>query len=133
MHKLALAVVLLSAFLFAQEFRATLQGTVQDPSQAVVADATLVLLNVNTGVERKAASDTAGHYLFQFVAPGTYSLTTRASGFKTEVRDGIQLSLSDNIRLDVQLAIGQAAETVTVTSSVTPLSDRLIVYGIRGP
>jgi hypothetical protein len=121
MHKFALISVLLSTSLFGQEFRATLQGTVQDPSQAVVADATLVLLNVNTGVERKAVSDTAGHYLFQFVAPGTYSLTTRAAGFKTEVRDGIQLSLGDNIRFDVQLSIGQAAETVTVSSNVTPL------------
>jgi hypothetical protein len=64
--------MLLSASLFAQEFRATLQGTVHDPSQAVVANATLVLLNVNTGVERKALSDTGGRYLFQFLAPGTY-------------------------------------------------------------
>ena len=121
MHKFTLISVFLSVSLYAQEFRATLQGTVQDPSQAVVADATLALVNVNTGVERKAVSDTAGHYLFQFLAPGTYSLTTRAAGFKTEVRDGIQLSLGDNIRFDVQLTIGQAAETVTVSSSVTPL------------
>jgi hypothetical protein len=99
----------------AQEFRATLQGTITDPSRTHIAGASLFLKHAATGVERAAAADDAGHYVFQFLQPGAYALTTKAPGFKTDVREGIQLSLGDNLRLDVELAIGQANETVTVT------------------
>src|SRR5438034_6164296 len=99
----------------AQEFRATLHGTITDPSRAHIAGASLLLKHTATGVERTAAADDAGHYVFQFLPPGTYALTTRAPGFKTDIREEVQLSLGDNLRLDVELAIGQANETVTVT------------------
>src|SRR5262245_40258948 len=102
---------LFATALMAQEFRATLQGTVQDQTQAVVPSAEVVLRNSGTSVERRTTTDTAGHYLFQFLPPGRYSLTTKAPGFKTDVRDGIQLSLSENVRLDIALALGQSAET----------------------
>lgn len=45
----------------AQEFRATLQGTVSDPSNAGVPNATITLRNVDTGIEREATTDTAGY------------------------------------------------------------------------
>src|SRR5688572_26518675 len=114
-----LAILLSALSLTAQEFRATLQGTVQDPSKAVIAGAELTLRNTDTAVERKTSADAEGHYLFQFVAPGNYSLTTRASGFKTDIRDAIKLSLSENVRLDVDLAVGQTTETITVTGAVS--------------
>ena len=108
----------LACSLAAQEFRATLQGDITDPSQAAVPNATVTLKNVETGIERSIPSDPAGHYLFQFVVPGRYTLTVKAAGFKTTVRDGITLSLNDNIRLDVQLPLGEAAETVSVVGDV---------------
>src|SRR4029450_3414933 len=104
--RLVCAAIVAAAFLYAQEFRATLQGTIHDSTQAVVPSAEVTLKNIATAVEGRAAPDAAGHYLFQFLPPGTYSLTTRAAGFKTDVRDGIQLSLGDNTRLDVDLAVG---------------------------
>jgi len=107
------------AMLCAQEFRATLQGTVQDQTQALIAAAELTLRNTETAVERRAVTDTAGHYLFQFLPPGTYSLTTRAPGLKTDVRDGIKLSLGENVRLDISLVLGQTTETVTITGNVS--------------
>ena len=58
-------------------------------------------------MERKTVSDNLGRFFFQFVPPGTYSLTTRAAGFKVDQRDGIQVSLSDNMRLDIALALGR--------------------------
>ena len=76
-HRAVAAMLLATSFLFAQEFRATIQGTVQDPSQAVIAGAEVALRNVDTAVERKTTSDAAGHYLFQFLPPGNYTLTTR--------------------------------------------------------
>jgi hypothetical protein len=104
---------------FAQEFRATLQGTVIDPSQAVISGALAVLRDVNTGIERRATTSELGHYLFSFLPPGEYSLSMTAAGFKNVVRDGISLSLSQNARLDVELPLGASAETVTVSSDVS--------------
>lgn len=101
---------------FGQEFRATLQGTITDPSQAVIPAAELTLRNVKTGVEYSHLADGKGHYVFAFLPPGDYAFTVRAAGFKTAVWDGIALSLNANARLDVELALGAAADTVSVTS-----------------
>jgi hypothetical protein len=114
-----LLLLAITPLLCAQEFRATLQGTVSDPSNAVIAGAALTLRNTDTSVERKVIAGADGHYMFQFLPPGNYALTTGAAGFKADVRKDIKLSLSENVRLDVVLVIGQSTETVTVTGSVT--------------
>lgn len=105
--------------LFAQEFRATLQGTVTDPTQAVISGANVSLRNTDTNVERQAVTTDQGHFLFSFLAPGNYSLTVSATGFKTIVRDKISLSVSQDARLDLRLEVGGAAETVTVSSEIS--------------
>jgi hypothetical protein len=99
-----------------QEFRATLQGAVLDPHNAAVPAATLTLRNVRTSVERKTTSDAEGHYLFQFVVPGEYSLATQASGFEPDIRNGLQLSVADNVRLDVNLNMGQVNQSIDVSA-----------------
>jgi len=109
---------LLALGLQAQEFRATLQGTIIDPSRAAVPKASVTLKNVETGIERKLEADDAGHYLFQFVPPGHYSVTVVAAGFKTTVREDVVLSLGDSIRLDIEISLGATAETVSVVGNV---------------
>ncbi len=116
--KIIISLSLFAVSLGAQEFRATLQGNVTDPSQAVLPAASVTLKNVETGIERTNPADAAGHYLFQFVAPGKYSLTVKAAGFKTTVRDGISLSMNDNVRLDIEMPLGETAETVSVVGDV---------------
>jgi hypothetical protein len=101
-----------------QEFRATLQGVITDPSEAAIPGATVTLRNTATGIERQESPDQSGHYLFSFVDPGRYSLTVKAPGFKTAVRQGIAVSINDNLKFDVQLTLGQSAETVEVTADV---------------
>ena len=120
--RVTLFVLLLGIGLRAQEFRATLQGTVTDPSKAAITGAELTLRNVDTAVERQAVADNLGHYLFQFLPPGNYTLQTKASGFKTVVREGLRLSLGENIRLDVELEVGQLTETVNVVGEVALVS-----------
>src|SRR5689334_17592790 len=117
--KLVVTALLIAGSLAAQEFRATLQGTITDPSQSAIPNASVTLKNSETGIERSVPSGEDGHYLFPFVAPGTYSVTVEAPGFKTTVRDGVILSVNDNLKLDVQLPLGQAAETVQVTGELT--------------
>ena len=108
----------LAATVFGQEFRATLQGTVTDPTQAVVPSARVTLRNVDTAIERQEIVDKEGHYLFSFLTPGNYSLTVAAEGFKTYVRDSIVLSVSQNARLDVALVLGASADTISVAADL---------------
>ncbi len=107
-----------AASALAQEFRGTLQGTVTDPSKATIVGAEVVLKNIGTAVERTASTDSEGHYVFQFLPPGNYSLSTRAPGFKTIVRESIVLSLAENVRLDVELPVGETSETVEVRGEI---------------
>src|ERR1035437_10900355 len=111
-HKLMAGLLLAALLASGQEFRATLQGTIFDPNKAAVPGAELTLLNNETGVERKGASDGEGHYLFQFITPGKYLLTSKAAGFQTSAHEGIQLNVGDNVRLDIDLTLGAASETI---------------------
>jgi hypothetical protein len=101
-----------------QDFRATLQGTVTDPSQGLVTQAAVSLRNVDTATERATTSDANGFYLFQFLPPGNYALTVKAPGFRTFARSGITLALTQTLREDVQLSLGDTAETVSVVADV---------------
>lgn len=110
--------VLVACCVSAQEFRASLQGTITDPSGAVVPNAELTLRNSETGVERTGSADGVGHYLFSLVPPGKYSLTAKAAGFKTFTRDGVTLNVSQNAQLDIEVPVGAAADTVSVSADL---------------
>ncbi len=122
MRSLVTVFLLSFSLVSAQEFRATLQGTVFDPNKAVVPGAQIALMNVETFVGRKTVSDNEGHYVFQFVTPGTYSVTTQAAGFKTETRDGIKLSVNDNVRLDIALSLGATSEKIVVEANAVAVA-----------
>ena len=106
---------------FAQDFRSTLQGTVTDPTGASVAKAQVLLKNTDTGVDRTMETDGDGAYLFQFLAPGKYQVTVKAPGFRSLVRSGIELNVTQTVRMDLPLALGDAAETVEVNASVATI------------
>lgn len=112
---------LTASFLLAQDFRSTLQGTVADPQGASVARAQVVLKNIETGVDRIIQTDENGAYLFQFQPPGKYQLTVKSPGFRTLVRSGIELNVTQTLRLDLSLALGDTAETVEVSASAATL------------
>lgn len=112
---------LLAAGVHAQDFRATLQGTVSDPQGAAVANATVLLKSTETSAERSTTTDNDGFYFFQFVTPGAYQVTVRATGFRTLVRDGVTLALSQTLREDVALQLGDVNQTLQVTASAAVL------------
>src|ERR1700751_3110195 len=79
----------LSFLLFASascwaQFSGSIQGTIQDPANAVVPNAKVLLKNNNTDIAANTTSDTAGVFRFVSLAPGNYSLTVEATGFSPE-------------------------------------------------
>ena len=59
----------------------SLQGTVTDPSGSAVANARVELTNLDSKAARETTTDSQGDYRFQFLPPGTYSLSVSAAGF----------------------------------------------------
>src|SRR5258707_1167116 len=119
----------------AQEARATLSGTITDPSGSAVVGASVHITNTETGVTMSAPSNEVGQYRLLFVNPGTYRLSVEMSGFRTFVREGILLTLGEAATLDVALQVGTQSETVTVAATAPLLeaekADRGLVVDQR--
>jgi hypothetical protein len=103
----------------AQDYRAKVQGIITDPSQAAVAGASVTLRNVNTGIEETKQTDSAGHYLFDFVQPGTYSVTIQAAGFQKFVQTNISVLTRGDVTVSPSLSVGAVSESVQVTGEVS--------------
>jgi hypothetical protein len=112
----------LSTCAFAQETTAGIQGVVRDPSGAVVPNATVEVSGPALIGTRKVQTDGAGNYRIAALAPGEYTMTVSATGFRTSKQGGIDLAVGRMPNLDVQLEVGAVAETVEV-SGAAPLVD----------
>ena len=105
----------------AQDYRAKVQGVVTDSSQAVVPGATITLANNNTGVETVKTSNENGHYLFDFVDPGTYTVTVEMPGFTKFVQKNVHVQVRGDVTVNAVLNIGAVAETVEVQATTSTL------------
>jgi len=119
-----LPVVLLAAtaILWGQAATTSLQGTVTDRTGAVVPKAQVVLINARLGTSRAVTTGAEGQYEFQFLAPGTYDLTVSAPSFRTYERPALQLLVNLPAMVNVQLEVGQATETITVSAPTTAVN-----------
>jgi hypothetical protein len=93
---------------------ATVVGTVTDPSGAVVANATIKVTNLETGLVTDAVTAGDGQFVVPELGIGHYTITATAAGFKSSLKTGILLSVGDRTRIDFQLQVGTAQQTVTV-------------------
>ncbi len=100
----------------AQEYRATIVGTVTDPSGATVALAKVTAINVETAVSSSTETGADGNFVIPFLVPGNYSLRVEKAGFKTTDRGPFELRVNDRTRIDVGVQVGQSSEKVTVVA-----------------
>ena len=94
-----------------QESTAELRGRVLDAQDAPVPGATLTITNQASGVVRQAVSTADGTYFITAIAPGLYVLEAQLSGFSKYSRRDVRLDLGRTTTVDVQLSVGQLAET----------------------
>ena len=118
---LMLALVLVGTFAAAQINQGTLEGTVLDPSGAVVAGATLTATNTANGATFNSESNSEGLYRFALLPVGTYDVKISKQGFSGTTQKGVQISVGAKLNLDVKLAVSGAAETVNVTAEAPVL------------
>jgi Carboxypeptidase regulatory-like domain len=103
----------------AQTPTATVEGLVTDTSSAVIAGATVTVTNIATGVSRSVTADASGRYFVNNLIPAAYTISVEAHGFDKKILSGIVLQVSQDVREDIALTVGQVAETVQVQATAT--------------
>ncbi len=115
----ALAIMFLASTLscglaHAQVAGAMLKGTVMDPAGATIPKAQVSIIDVATGIAHNITTDSSGGYSVANLRPGEYEVRITATGFATEVRSGITLTVGAQQVLDIALRVGQMTQEIKV-------------------
>jgi Carboxypeptidase regulatory-like domain len=95
----------------------SLQGTVKDPSGAVISHAQVTVRNEETGASQVATTDNSGHYRFSNIQAGNSALFVSSPGFKRYDLSNFYLGVGRANDIDATLEVGSATETVEVQAS----------------
>src|SRR5271168_1951911 len=112
---LLVALIGFSFSTFAQQ--TAIRGTVTDPSGAVVPNVNITLTNTDTGVSKVIPTNDAGQFVAVDLQIGHYKVKAEAKGFKVAEQKDIVLTIGASLRVDFQMQMGAAQETVTVEAN----------------
>lgn len=103
--------------LLGQTATGSIVGIVRDPSGNVIAGARVHLVDVLKNQTFDTTTNNLGYYSFPLLQPAQYRLTAEAPGFAPFVQENIRLDVATTLSIDVNLAIGQAKQAITVTAA----------------
>jgi hypothetical protein len=118
---LILASMLLAVTAYGQTFRGAINGTVADPSGAMVAGATVRATNNATGVTLTTTTTSDGQFSFQDLPLGTYKVEVSASGFGSITTDNVTVTAGGAYTLPVKLKVGSSTTAVEVSAAALTL------------
>ncbi len=104
----------------AQVDRATLSGTVSDPSGALLSGATVLIESKATGFRRETTTNN-GFYRLSGLPVGDFDVSISSNGFNTLRFDAVVLTVGQTRTLDAQLTLGAVSTAVEISASTTPL------------
>ena len=121
--KLALPLLMLFSIspMICAQYRAGIQGVVEDPTGAAVPGATLTLTDKDTGLLKTTTSDASGVYNFLSLAPGNYRIKVDATGFASKTLADVTVAGEQTQSVNVQLALGPVQQSVTVQGTIAPI------------
>jgi len=122
LFRAAVVPLFLSVPIFAQESRGTILGRVTDASGGVVTTAEVKAANTTTGVVVSAKTNEAGNYVLPYLVAGFYNVTAESTGFKKFLSENVQVRINERVEVNIQMAVGDVAEQVEVTSSAPLLA-----------
>src|SRR6266571_1706972 len=102
---------------YAQTFRGAINGTITDPSGAVVAGANVKATNTGTGIVLSTVSTSGGAFTFQDIPLGTYKVSVAAAGFSAYTVDNVQVVAGTIYTLPIKLSMAKQATTVEVSAA----------------
>ncbi len=127
----AVYLCLLGPEAWGQQQLGAIQGTITDPTEAVLVGATVRVTNQETGEQRTTATNDSGVYRVVSLAPGRYDVSVEMQGFGTAVRRNVLLPVGGSVRLDIQLQPGTLQEIVDVVASVADLqAERAVITAV---
>lgn len=104
-------------------------GTVTDPTAAVVAGATVTIVQPATGFTRTVTTLADGKYEVRYLTPGEYTVEVKAAGFRTERQRNIILQIGQQARIDFTLQVGEVSESIEVAATGLLLQTESAVLG----
>ena len=98
------------------QVNATVGGTVSDATGALIPGVEITARSVATGIVTTRITNESGNYEFASLQPGTYTVSAALSGFQTATYNNVQLSQSQQVRLNFSLQVGTLAQAVEVVA-----------------
>jgi len=123
------AVLVCSGQCFAQSTFGSIQGVVQDSSDAAIPDAQVTLHNVDENTDRSVRADATGGYTFQNVKAGKYSIQAKHDGFADTVLNNVVVAARQDLRFALTMAVAAQQTTVEVTSSAAEINTDNAIVG----
>src|ERR1700716_3509863 len=121
--------LLLRGILQAQSADASLTGRITDPNKAVIAAATVSVINSGTGIHYQGLTNETGTYYVSNLPPGWYRIEVEKLGFKAVIQSGVILHVQDALEVNFEMMLGSASESVTVAGVSPPLDTESSTVG----
>src|SRR5437868_2069678 len=111
------AIALLAATGYAQTFRGAINGTVTDPSGAIVPNAQVKATEMATGIGHTTVTTSDGQFAFQDIPLGMYTVTVAAPGFSTSTITKVEVIAGTIRTIPIKLSVGQQTTAVEVSAA----------------
>jgi outer membrane receptor protein involved in Fe transport len=118
---LLLAIAVLVPNLMSQNTTGRITGEIFDPSHAAIGDVNVSAVHIVSGQAFKATSDSNGVYTLPSLPIGDYRITAEHTGFSRQVYEKITVDVSESVRLDITMTLGQVDTQVEVTAQAPVL------------
>ncbi len=127
---LALLIAVAARPALAQQALGSITGKVSDQQGAVIPSAAVTITHLEANRVVRTATNETGYFEASLLNPGTYTLSVASPGMRTTVRSGLVLNVAGRLDIQIEMQVGQTAETVQVTAE-TPLLDTTTASGGR--
>ena len=112
-----------------QDVTAAINGQITDPSGAVVANAKVIVKDLDRGTTFPATSDSVGRYNFPRLPIGNYEVRVEDPGFQVSVKSPVVLVLNQSAKIDFQLTVGNVSQTIEVSTAAPILQTQTTQLG----
>ncbi len=110
----------------AQAVSGSINGYVTDPSDSPISNASVLVVNEQTGIQSRAQANAEGFYSVRSLQPGLYSVTVEQAGFSKLSREHVRIEVDATVRVDLRLSVGAIAESVTVAAAAELLQSEKV-------